>query len=105
VPRAGSLDLLRDTLVESASAPPELGRLAVIFRLPSRRPGRVLPTDATHIFKDEHPCALQPAAYPRQNRVRPPDRRFNDAEPASAGWSRCFTECCRLHEANEIAGF
>jgi hypothetical protein len=84
VPRAGSLDLLRDTHVEGASAPPELGRLAESFD-PPRRPGRVLPTDATHIFKDEHPCAPQPTAYPRQSRERPPDRRFNDAEPASTG--------------------
>jgi hypothetical protein len=57
---AGSLDLLRDAYVEGASAPPELGRFARNLSIASpKRPRRVRPTDATHIFKDEHPCALQ----------------------------------------------
>jgi hypothetical protein len=35
--RADSLDLLRDAYVEGASAPPELGRFAAIFRSQAQR--------------------------------------------------------------------
>lgn len=53
---AGSLDLLRDAYVEGASAPPELGHFAAIFRLRcSKRPRRVRPTDANPHFQRRAP--------------------------------------------------
>jgi len=66
-----------------------------------RRAGRVRPTDATHVVKDEHPCTWQPAAlFSGESRCRHRARRFSDAEPTSASSSSRRTECSRLDTAS-----
>lgn len=59
-------------------------------------PGRVRPTDATHIVKDEHPCTRQPAALIPAKPVVPPSPAFQRRRAHFCQRTRCRTECSRL---------